>query len=222
MARLKDREKALSLRKQGMSYSQIKQILGISKSTLSNWLKDYPLPEKRIKELRDWNQQRIERCRETKRKKREDRLKITYQKQKKRLFPLTVRELYLGGLFLYWGEGSKTNQWALSVSNSDPSIIKFFIKWVTNSLGVSKDKIKVYLQLYSNMNIEEEIKYWSRELQIPPRQFTRPYIKQSSSERINHKGSFGHGTCNARINDTRISEQVLMGIKNISDKYRRV
>jgi len=43
MARFQDKEKALALRKQEMSYSQIKSILGISKSTLSSWLRDYPL-----------------------------------------------------------------------------------------------------------------------------------------------------------------------------------
>jgi len=75
MARFKDREKAIILRKQGMSYSQIKKILKVGKSTLSTWLKDYPLSKQRIRELRDWSEQRIERCRETKRKKKEKRLK---------------------------------------------------------------------------------------------------------------------------------------------------
>lgn len=79
MARFKDREKALILRKQGMSYSQIKKILKVSKSTLSLWLRNYPLSKQRIRKLRDWNEQRIEKCRETKRKKKEERLKQFYR-----------------------------------------------------------------------------------------------------------------------------------------------
>ena len=51
MARFKGHQKALTLRKQGMSYGQIKKILKISKSTLSDWLKNYPLTEERIREL---------------------------------------------------------------------------------------------------------------------------------------------------------------------------
>ena len=71
MARLVEREKALALRKQEMSYSQIKEILSVSKSTLSGWLKDFPLSKKRINALRGKNEKRIERYRETRRKTKE-------------------------------------------------------------------------------------------------------------------------------------------------------
>ena len=222
MARLKDHEKALALRKQGMSYSQIKKILGVSKSTLSNWLRDYPLSEQRIRELRDWNEQRIERCRETKRKKKEKRLNEFYQKQKRVIFPLSKRELYLAGLFLYWGEGSKSQPTDLSISNSDPSIINFFIYWLSKSLSVPKKKMRVYLQLYSDMDIKKEIKFWSEALKIPLRQFSRPYVKKSSSERINHKGGFGHGTCQLRIGSARIAEKTHMALKAIADRYNKM
>lgn len=59
MARKLDKQRAILLRKRGYSYSQIKNKLGISKSTLSGWLYDIPLSEKRIRELRDLSPQRI-------------------------------------------------------------------------------------------------------------------------------------------------------------------
>lgn len=222
MARFKDREKAINLRKQGMSYSQIKKILKVSKGTLSLWLRDYPLSKQRIRELRDWNEQRIEKCRETKRKKKEERLKNFYQQQKKFIFPLNKREFYLAGLFLYWGEGSKSAPTALSISNTDPSVIKFFIAWLIKSLKVPQEKLGVQLHLYNDMNIDKEIEYWSKTLKIPIKQFTRPYIKKTSSKRINHKGSFGHGTCNARIGGARLAERAHMSIKAIADKYYKM
>ena len=226
MARLKDREKALALRKQGMSYSQIKKILGVSKSTLSYWLRDYPLSEQRIKELQKLglrvrrSEQAIEKFRETMRQKREKRLEETYKIQKKKILPLSKRELFLAGLFLYWGEGTKCRMDTLSIANSDPSVIKFFIYWLTKTLSVSKSKIRIQLHLYSNMDINKEIKYWSETLKIPTEQFIRPYIKESSSKRINHKGGFGHGTCKASIASVPLAEKVLMGIKAISNKYQ--
>lgn len=219
MARFKDREKALKLRKKEMSYSQIKKVLGVSKSTLSVWLRDYPLSKKRIRELRDCNEQRIERCRETKRKKKEKRLKEFYIQQKKIIFPLNKREFYLAGLFLYWGEGSKVAVAKVSVSNTDPAVINFFIKWLIVCLNIPKEKIRFYLHLYSDMDINEEINYWCEILDISRNQFMRPYIKKNSKNRINHKGSFGHGTCNASIGGARLSERVHMGIKAITDKY---
>ena len=222
MARFKDREHALKLRKRGKSYSQIKKILKISKSTLSLWLRNYPLSKQRIRELRDWNEQRIERCRETKRKKKEKRLMDFYRHQKKIIFPFNKREFFLMGLFLYWGEGSKSQTTRLSVSNTDPAIIEFFIQWLTKSLFVPKEKIKIQLHLYKDMDIDRETKFWSKTLGISINQFTKPYIKESSSLRINHKGGFGHGTCNVRVGGARLAEKIHMAIKAIADRYNKM
>lgn len=220
MARFKDREQALILRKQEMSYSQIRQALGVNKSTLSLWLRNFPLSKERIRELRDRNERRIEKFRETMREKREKRLRKTYEIQKKALLPLNRRELLVFGIGLYWGEGTKTRRESLSISNTDPSVIKFFIYWLKRCLGIPKRKVRIYLQLYNNMNINKEIEYWSKILKISLSQFSRPYIKKTSSERINHKGGFGHGTCNARINNVSLAEKIFTSLKVISDKYR--
>jgi hypothetical protein len=193
MAEFKEREKAIALRKEKqMSYGQIKKILKVSKSTLSYWLRNYPLSEKRIKELqrKGWEKSETsrERFRITMRKKKEERLKKFYKEQRKIIFPFNKREFFLAGLFLYWGEGSKTHPGELSISNTNPSIIKFFISWLTNSLNVPKEKLRVQLHLYRDMNIRKEIQFWSKILNLPLSQFNKPYIKKSSTNRINHKG----------------------------------
>lgn len=219
MARFEDREKALALRMNGMSYSQIKNALKISKSTLSCWLRDYPLSKERIDELRGKNEQRIEKFRETMKRKHRDRLEGIYKEQKENILPLSDREIFIFGLGLYWGEGTKSYNSALSISNTDPSIIKFFILWMRRSLNVPKEKLKVHLHLYKDMDIEKEAKFWEDVSGISRKQFIKPYIKESSARSINHKGGFGHGTCNIRIGDVKLSEKILMAIKTISDEY---
>lgn len=219
MARFQDKEKALALRRQEMSYSQIKSILGISKGTLSGWLKNYPLSKERIDALRGKSEKRIERYRETRKRTKEKRLKEFYLEEKHKIFPLTKRDFFIAGLFLYWGEGSKTMSKEVSVSNTDPSMINFFIDWAIKYLKISKEKICITLHLYNDMNICKEIDFWSERLNIPKNQFSKPYIKQTLFRSISYKRGFGHGTCNARINNARLSEKILMGIKTISDKY---
>jgi len=219
MARFKDHEKAIILRKKEMSYNQIRKILKVSKSTLSIWLRNYPLSEQRIRQLRDWSEQRIEKCRETKRRKKERRLKETYETQKKFILPLEKRELFMLGLGLYWGEGAKFKMDRLSISNTDPALINVFIYWLTKSLGIPRKKIRVLLHLYKDMDIKKEMHFWSDILKIPLSQFNAPYIKKTSSERIDHKGGFGHGTCNLGINSVPLAEKILMGLKVISDYY---
>jgi hypothetical protein len=95
--------------------------------------------------------------------------------------------------------------------------MKFFIHWLTKSLGIPKEKLKIQLHLYSDMDIKEEMDFWSKTLDIPLTQFTKPYIKETSSKRINHKGGFGHGTCKIRVGANELAERVYMGIKAIAD-----
>ncbi len=222
MARFKDRERAISLRKEKqMSYSQIKRKLKVSKGTLSVWLRKYPLSEERIRELQKSEASR-ERFRNTMRGKREKRLKEIHDNQKRLILPIKKESLFFLGLGLYWGEGGKTHCSELSISNSDPSVIKFFIDWIIKCLKYPKEKMKVHLHLYNNMDVNKEMKYWSEVLNIPFSQFTKPYLKDTSSKRINHKGSFGHGTCNVLIRNARLSEKVFMSMKVISDKYNKM
>jgi len=221
MARFKDRERSLILRKEGMSYGQIKKILKVGKSTLSLWLRSYPLSKERIKELRGSNKGRIEKFRETMKQKREKRLRETYNIQKKILLPLKKRELFILGLGLYWGEGTKFRMDRLSISNNDPSVINFFIYWLNKILGVPRKKIRVLLHLYKDMDIKKEMCFWSEILKIPLSQFANPYIKETSITRINHKGGFGHGTCNLGLNNVLLAEKILMGLKTISDHYNK-
>ena len=218
MAKFKERELALQLRMgKGMSYSQIKERLRVSKSSLSIWLRDYPLSRERINELRAWSEKRIERFRDTMRRKKEARLNEAYFVQKKQLLPLTNNELFIAGLFLYAGEGSKTSFGEVSLSNTNPAIVKFFLYWLTKILYIPKDKIKIKLHLYRDMDKDKEERYWMGAIGLRKKHFKNPYIKASSSKRISYRGGFGHGTCNVIVRDTRLFEKIIMGIKVIMD-----
>ena len=88
------------MRQKGMSYSQIKEKIKVSKSTLSGWLSDMPLSEKRIKELRDFSPVRIEHYRNTMRAKKDARLEEVYKKVSKDIGVLSKRDLFLLALYL--------------------------------------------------------------------------------------------------------------------------
>lgn len=215
MARYKDKSKAIALRKKGYSYSQIKEKLGISKSTLSGWLRDYPLSEERIRELKS-NPQKIERYINTRRKAREERFNQSYQKAKKDIGPFSRRDLFLMGFLLYWAEGGKTRNGTIAFSNTDPSMVKAFIKWL-GIVGFPKEKIKIRLHLYKDMNEKDEINFWSNELRLDKSCFKRPWIKSSKMTNLSYKNNFGHGTCNILIYNTILATYTLMGIKFIAN-----
>src|SRR3989338_6401022 len=107
------RQKAIDLRlKHQLSYSAIKERLGVSKSTLSYWLQEYPLTAEKILELRRKGWQKGEASREryrlTMRKRRESIEKEEYDKKYAFLKKhLSRQNFYLAGLMLYLAEGGK-------------------------------------------------------------------------------------------------------------------
>lgn len=218
MARTKDRQKSIGLRLLGYSYSQIKNELGINKSTLSGWLKDYPLTPERIRELK-YDEKRIEKYRETCRKRRERILNGVYKEEKRKIFPLSKRDLFISGLFLYWGEGGKTKSAELILSNTNPAILKFFIHWADKIYGVNRSKLKIKLHLYKDMDINKEISFWSKTLNIKKSSFTKPYVKNSTKSSLTYKTGFGHGTCNVRIANAILCKKVLMGLRAIENNF---
>ena len=215
MARKKDKQKAIVMRQKGMSYSQIKEKLKISKSTLSGWLHNMPLSEKRIRELQADSPIRIERYRNTMRAKKDARLEEVYKKVSKNIGIFSKRDLFLAGLFLYWGEGTKVSNCSVVLTNTNPAMLKFFIKWL-ELFNVNRKNLKVKLHLYSDMNIKKSLDFWSKELKIPISQFQKPYIKDTSSRSITYKNGFGKGTCSVIFNNRDLWEYITIGLKYVS------
>ena len=211
MAKRKLMAMAIRMRKKEMSYSQIRKEINVSKGTLSRWLRDMPLSKKRVSELRDKNEKRIERYRETMKKKREDRMDRKIKIQKKKLLPISKRDMLIAGFFWYWGEGGKTTRSSVVVCNTDPAASRFGLSWMLNSLKIPIEKVKVRLHLYRDMNIGSEMQYWSDLLCIPEKQFQKTQLKKTNFRSINH-GNYGHGTCELIVHDTDLKEDVLAGL----------
>ncbi|MDC1205396.1 helix-turn-helix domain-containing protein [Candidatus Pacebacteria bacterium] len=218
MARTEDREKAIALRKKGMSYSQIKEKIGVNKSTLSYWLSGMPLSSARLKVLRNTEAQ-IEKIRETKRRKKLARRAQVYKKVSNDIKNSTDID-FISGFYLYWGEGTKTAEYAISLTNSDPAVIRCFVEWV-QKLGVCTEQLKIKLHLYTDQNEDELKLFWSQVTGIPVDNFYKTYIKSSASTRKTYKGMFSYGTCVIIYGNRDMYEYVLEGIYYLRDKYSK-
>lgn len=210
------KQKALNLRSKGYSYSQIKNEIGVSKSTLSNWLYSMPLSEDRIRQLQADSPIRIERYRNTMRKKKEVRLGKAYDEVSKKIGKLNSRELFLVGLFLYWAEGTKSRKGGLELTNTNPGMLQFFIKWL-ELFEFPKSTLRAHLHLYSDMNIKKQTQFWAKTLGLSTSQFRNPYIKENLSTSITYKTGFGQGTCSITAGNTELFNQIIMGIKYIQE-----
>lgn len=218
------REEAVKLRiEKEFSYAEIRKRLGVPKSTLSYWLRELPLSEKRILELRYQARKKSEASRErfrlTMRKKKELKDRRVYEKYKKRFAKLSKETFFIAGLMFYSAEGDKKNQYRLSFANTDPKIIKFFIRWLNECLAVPKKKIKATLHLYENMDIEKEKEFWKNKLGLQENQFYKASIRKLQKSSFSYRESYRHGTCSIYIGGAERNREVMMAIQAFLDKF---
>jgi hypothetical protein len=219
MTKFIEKRKVVELRKQGKSYSEIRKIIKVSKASLSLWLKDVILTNEQIVGLKMKKVRAVERYKISMKEKRQSKLDLYYKNQLKRWFPLSERERFIAGLFLYLGEGNKASRNNISIANTDPSVMKFALYWFLNCLKIQKEKVRLNLHLYDDMNIENEIDFWLKELNLSRTNLNKPYIKKSFRTDIDQKG-YGHGTCTLSFHDTVLKDNLIAAIRVITNKYR--
>ena len=216
------RERAVSLRKNGESYNNIRKLLGIrSKGTLSNWFRGIKLPKKSIELLAKNNKLAHERGLFTANKNRNVRIdnenKKAYTEGQNYIQPISKKELLLIGAVLYWGEGTKSerNAASLTLSNSDPLMISVYMRFIREILKIPEEKIRAGIHIYPSISGDEAKKFWSKTTNLPENRF---YIITQVSRASQNKRPFNilpFGTVVIKINNRQQFYKVKGMIKGI-------
>lgn len=185
------RDRALELRKQGYSYRHIAEHTNVSKGTLSVWLANVPyIP----------NAETIEKIGKARAASglAKHRIKINSLEKaateaKKDIGHLSRRDLFMVGLGLYVGEGTKTHN-IIRVINGNPKIIQFAVKWFQSICGLSVSNFRIRLHLYPDNDITESVRYWSEETSIPETQFYKVQIDTRKDKKAFKRGKLPFGT----------------------------
>lgn len=173
--------KAIELRQKGTSLRGVEKILRIPRSTLSGWFKNINLTRRQLLKLKNDHIKHLKSARKKAVKwhnlQKEIRLKQASEEAEKILLNLdhnnqAIQELALA--MLYLGEGGKGKS-GTSMGSSDPLILRFFINSLKKQ-GVNINKIKCALHLRADQNPQNLTKFWSKELNIPIKNFTLPSI----------------------------------------------
>lgn len=179
------KETAKRMRENGMSLGDISKKLQVTKSTLSFWCKDMILSESAINKIKTKGKLKsirgLLRYAETKRKARIDRNILQKKEGVVALGTLSERDILMVGLGLYWGEGYKYENGEFGFTNSNPFMIRFYLKWL-KLWNVEKDLLRFRLTLNEFFRKEENnIKnFWINFLSIQEEQFSKTtYIKTS-------------------------------------------
>lgn len=204
MAKSELKFEARKLRSEGESIKQIAKKLAVAPSTISNWCKDVKLSDLQIRELeRRAHDPHYGKRLENNLRQQKERLEKTEKLLNegiKEIGRLTNRELLIVGIALYWAEGFKCDNLA-GFCNSDPDMVKLFIRWLEDCFGYSKEDLR--LRVGANESFRNEIEiiegYWSNLTKISRNQFQKPfYQKVKWQKQYDHPENY-HGVLRIRV-----------------------
>lgn len=207
--------RAIALRKQGSSYSEILEKVPVAKSTLSLWLHSVGLSALQQQRLTKKRISSALRGAAVRHRQRVQSTEDIFRKSKEEIGHLSDRELFLIGVALYWAEGSKQKPHAVSArvvfSNSDPAMIVLFMKWL-QLLCISPDRITI--ELYVHETAQERVleiqRFWSKTLKSSINKFSHVYLKKGN-EKTNRRniGREYHGLVRIKVSEsTDLNRQI--------------
>jgi len=200
VARKELKLKAVVLRASGKTYAEIAELLKerIPKSTLSNWCSKIEFSEesrKRIEVLMQSNNaESMKRALQVLRSRRIAYLE-SIEKRVSPLLKLMKGDQEVGKIavaMLYLGEGSKNTKCRVSLGNSDPALLRFFVNTLRRCYAIDESKLRCTLQCRADQDIPRLESFWSKELHIPLSRFYRARIDPRTigkkSLKLDYKG----------------------------------
>ena len=220
------KEKAIVLRQNGSSIRSVELALNIPRSTLSGWFKNIKLNRKQQAVLlKNWsnalakarqkavlwhNSQKAERIAQAEEEARSTLKNINLKD--KNILDLALAMLYLG-------EGSKGSS-GTGMGNTNPGILRFFIKVLRRNYGLKISDIKADLHIRADQNPEEVKNFWIKELGLPKENF------MSVSVDYRTKGSKTypsyHGVCVIRCQRYAIQRKLMFLSKLVCEQVSKI
>lgn len=219
---LKLKNKAIQLRKKGLSYNEIRNQIGVAKSSLSLWLKDIELEEKHKARLYTKQVEVLTRGPSSQKERRAKEIEVILAAAKSEIVtPFKTETLRMMGTMLYWAEGRKLKG-GMELTNSDPLLISFFVKWLKDIFDINPWELRMRLNIYSQQNEDNLKKFWSDLTGIPLHNFRKSFVKPRN--KFFKKNTLYYGTARIEVPKSTDKKHRLYGwiIKAMEDLHPKV
>lgn len=192
--KVRERERAIQLRKKGYTYNEILKEVDVAKSSLSLWLKDIPLTHQEKSILRKRKDANISKGRiraaAAHHLSRLERDKKLFNEAEREFEVFVKDSLFQLGVGLYWAEGAKRND-RFAFANSDPDMINIMLVWIEKYLKVHKKDVFVRLYIHKPYREENCEKFWSEHIGVSLEKFKKTIYKPTGlgvKKRPSYKG----------------------------------
>jgi Homeodomain-like domain len=217
--KIAERQTARILRAKGMPYKRIAAELGVSVNSAYRWTRDIELtPAQKQANLRGpngpLNPDRVRRaaaswaarCRAK---------RAAYQADGRAAAREQRDPLHLAGCMLYWAEGTKSRN-NIQFTNSDRHMLLLFRRFLTDALGVERDRICIAINVYTGngLTIQRIERYWLDLLGLPKSSLRKHAINHLPTSSSGHaKNKLPYGVCTLRVHDTRMVQHIYGAIQ---------
>lgn len=184
------RQRARELRDEGKTYPEIAAQLGVSKSSVSLWVRDLPSPtstpegkarsqERRTAAIRaTWDRKHAEVDVERQR---------THDLARRQIGQMAERDVLLAGALTYWCEGEKAKPWRkverVQFINSDPGLVRLFLRFLAVA-GVEPERIRFRVHIHERGDVPAAEAYWSDLTGFPAASFYRSSLKKHNPKTV--------------------------------------
>lgn len=203
------------MRLEGASIREIEQVLGVSRSSASRWVRDIELtPEQRALLVARSRlgpvvaaERKAARARELRREHQEEGRQLARERDGS----------YAAGCMLYWAEGSKGRN-VVQLTNSDPELVAHFVAFLRAHFSVESERIKLVCNLFADheARVREIEDFWLGRLDLTRASLNATavnrYSKYSQKKRLN---KLPYGTARVTLCDTRIAQTIYGSIQEL-------
>ena len=161
----------------GLSFREISAVIPVAKGTLSGWCADITLTHEqqaRLDQIRPHLtiRRHVGIMRRMDARARRAQIRSRGRQQASNF---VCDPDWVAGVVAYWAEGCKGKE--LRFANSDPDMVKLFVRWSSQFFGLSPDRFAVALHLHSGQDEQERREFWSHVTGIPSRCFRKTFVK---------------------------------------------
>jgi hypothetical protein len=192
---------------------EIARLVGVSVSSVSNWVRDVPINEEHRRALsrrvvighRQGSQANSARARERRR---------SFQ-EVGRVLARRQEPNHAAGAMLFWAEGSRARN-AVVFTNSDPDMVRYFVAFLRRYFDVPEKRFAVTCNLFADhVERQHEIEqFWLDTLELPAsclrKSTVNVYSKYSKKKRANR---LPYGTVRVCVHSTAVLQSIYGAIQ---------
>lgn len=223
------REQAFKMRLKGHSYNEIHAALGVPKSTMNGWFRHVVLSDKAIARLKARTLQGTINAFVKRNKLQTHHAEVRAREAraagKKEIPNLTIHDLKIIGAALYWAEGYKRLKirdgkervgHPIALVNSDPDMIRLFIRFLKEIMHVESAKITASMRLYAHISEEAARRHWLEVTGLPHEQFRKTtWLVSGASKGVRPYNRLPWGTLHIQVSNTREFHRLIGMIEGV-------